>query len=119
MPLRPMDRNSRDDSMAHWIPTQFDSAAFQLIGSIANREPPVVASNPLVETAVIEAKEGTLIPLNNWSGGPVKDLSVKINLPVAFTQSSLASGKTLRVVRQHGEVLFKLDLDVADALILR
>src|ERR1043166_687089 len=62
LPRRPVDRSSRDDSLAHFIPTQFDRGAISLLGSPAmNVERAIEASNPLVETTIIEASQGTVI----------------------------------------------------------
>jgi len=119
LPLRPVDRSSRDDSLAHWIPTQFDAGAFQLIGSVADIERPVAASEPLVETTLIEAPQGAVISLNNWRSKPVRNLTLTLNAPLSFSQSSLASGKPVRVSRKSSPLVFTLDLEVADALILR
>jgi len=119
MPLRPVDRSSRDDSLCHLIPTQFDPNAFELIGAMAELARPVLSSNPLVETTVIEAKQGMLITLNNWSGRPVKGMTVTVNQPLAWSDTSLASGKHLRLVRKRNQAVFSFDLEVADALVLR
>jgi len=79
----------------------------------------VTASEPLVETSIIRAPTGTIIPLINWSEGPVKKLELTLNVPVPTRQVSLASGNKVRIFRQHGKVAFALSLDVADTLILR
>ncbi len=116
IPLRPVDRGSTDDAMAHFIPTAFDRTAAYLIAMPAGgSQLPVVCSEPLVEATVIESKHGTLIPLVNWSKGPVKDLTVTVNLKVPTRKAVLASGGKVKVEKR----VFTLDLDVADALILR
>jgi len=119
IPMRPLDRGSTDDAMSHFIPTEFDSATSSLIGLIAaDVARPVVASNPLVETSLIEAKDGSIIVLDNWSGKPLKNLSLTVNIPIP-RKAELASGSKLKVETKGGETLFTLDLDVADVLILR
>jgi len=120
MPLRPADRGSTDDSMAHFIPTAFDRAAAALIGSPAAAiDRPINSSNPLVETSIIQAKQGVLIPLTNWSGGPIKGLQVTTNIEVPTKEVKLASGQPVKVSGADGKRVFTFDLDVADALILR
>ncbi len=119
LPLRPVDRGSRNDCLSHFIPSDFDQGAYRLIGSAIEFERPVTSSNPLVETTMVQASRGVLIPLINWSSGPIKDLELILNVPVPTRHVSLASGKKVRTFRQHGKVAFALSLDVADALVLR
>ncbi|HVF10425.1 MAG TPA: beta-galactosidase trimerization domain-containing protein [Abditibacteriaceae bacterium] len=120
LPLRPVDRGSTDDSMAHFIPTKFDRAASALIGSPASGvERPVVSSVPLVESTIIQARQGVVIPLTNWSGGPVKKLKLSLNITAPTGSAKLASGQPVKVSRQGAKQVFTFDLDVADALILR
>ena len=119
LPLRPVDRSSRDDSSAHFIPTRFDPIASRLIGSAADIPRPIQTSDPLVETTLIEAKQGTVISLNNWSAAPVTTLQVTLNPPLSFRKSYLASGNPVRVLRSENRAVFTMPLDVADALILR
>jgi hypothetical protein len=115
IPLRPVDRGTTDDSMAHFIPTNFESGAASLISAAASGvELPVICSDSLVETTVIKAKQGFVIPLVNWSGRPVKRLSLKLLLP-GTVDAELASGSPIRRDGDH----YIFDLDIADALILR
>jgi len=116
IPLRPADRGATDDSMANFIPSQFDKNVGALVGSIAdNVSSPVETSNSLVETTVIESPAGTAITFTNWSGQPVKGLKVKVNIPVPTKQVSLSTGNPVQV---NGPTC-TFDLDVADTLILR
>ncbi|MBI1913172.1 MAG: beta-galactosidase trimerization domain-containing protein [Planctomycetes bacterium] len=126
VPLRPVDRGASDETMAHFIPTKFDEVASALVklpasGAYGAKEIewPVVCSEPLVENTVIEAKSGVVIPLVNWSAGPVKGLTVTVSLNVPSAKVSLASGRIVRHKNEGGKQVFTLDLDVADALILR
>jgi hypothetical protein len=120
IPRRPVDRGSTDDTMAHFIPTAFDRAVGALVATPAETVTrPVVCGESLVETTVIESKHGTLIPLINWSSGPVKGLKLRLNLDVPVGKVSLASGKEVRATREDGKAVLTLDLDVADALVLR
>jgi hypothetical protein len=121
MELRPKERGtSRDDSMGHYVPTKFSRAAGELIGSPATDvERPVLCSAPRVDTRIIRAKEGVLIPLVNWSGAPIKGLTVTVSAEVPTADATLASGKPVRAETGDGKCVFTFDLDVADALILR
>jgi len=120
IPLRPVDRGTTDDSMDHFIPTEFDSLTTALLANLSrdvNR--PVLCSERLVENTVIEAKQGIVIPLINWSKGPIKGLMVTVNIPVPARSVVLASGKPVRMTTQEGKTVFTLDLDVADSIVLR
>jgi hypothetical protein len=126
IPLRPVDRGASDDTMAHFTPTQFDEIASALVrlpeiaaSGGTKVERPVVCSEPLVENTVIEAKSGVVIPLVNWSAGPVKGLTVTLSINVPTAKVSLASGGAVKHKKESGKQVFTLDLDVADALILR
>ncbi len=117
MPMRPVDRGTTDDSMAHFIPTEFDRAASALIGfPAADVERRVVCSEPLVETMVIRAPQGVAISLANWSGRPVKGLSLKLSIAdLRGREATLCSEGTVTRTEEG----YSFDLDVADALILR
>jgi Beta-galactosidase trimerisation domain len=125
IPLRPEDLGTTDDAMAHFIPTRFDPGAQALIGSPARGVPrDVERSNHLVQATVIESPHGLVIPLVNWSGAPVKGL--RLTLAAADLRSgkvSLASGGKVELLAPRrgteGKTVLRLDLDVADALIVR
>jgi hypothetical protein len=122
IPLKPVDRGSTDDAMSHFIPTAFDKGASALIGLPAvDVDRPVFTSEPLVEAGIVKAKQGHLISLVNWSGQPAKGLTVMVTGMPAKTVT-LASGKPVKTMAKHGSrgpVQYTIDLDVADALILR
>jgi hypothetical protein len=91
-----------------------------LVGTpVEDIEKPVTCSEPLVESTVVEGKSGVLVPLVNWSAGPVKGLTVRVTIPVPAKKVELASGKAVKVSKEGTATVFTLDLDVADALILR
>ncbi len=117
-PKRPLDRGATDDSMTHLMPTTFDPAAQAFFAAHVPAERPVQCSDSLVETTVIQAKAGTVIPLINWSPRPVKGLQVTVNVPAPLQKVSLASGNPVNV-SQNGRVVCTLDLDVADTLVFR
>jgi hypothetical protein len=120
IPRRPVDRGTTDGSMSHFTPTKFDNIAAALIAaSAASVERPVLCSEQLVESRLIRSEHGVLIPLVNWSGAPIKRLNVMVSAEVPTAQVTLASGKPVRVDSVSGRPVFTLDLDVADAVILR
>ncbi|MCS6852185.1 MAG: beta-galactosidase trimerization domain-containing protein [Gemmataceae bacterium] len=118
LPKRPVDRGTTDDAYNHFVPTKFDVRAAALL-QVPEVPRPVVCSENLVETTVIESKHGMLIPLINWSSGPVRELKVTLHLSAPMRAVSLASGKPVKSTTVDGRPTFVLDLDVADALILR
>jgi hypothetical protein len=121
IPKRPVDRTSAEDSLAHLVASSFDAAAHNLIGMPADGlTRPVLCSEPRVETNVIESPQGIVIPLVNWSGKPVKQLSVQPRFQVPTGKITLASGRPVAIASdEKGIVGITFDLDVADALILR
>ena len=110
---------------------------------------PILASEPLVETGIITASErGTVLPLINWAGSPVHNLMLALQvrrdtlpflaLPLSFNQRLMSllvvllqfdvhfttarrgSGLPLtHATDAHGRAVFTLDLEVADAIVLR
>jgi hypothetical protein len=122
MEKRPVDRGATDDALAHLLPTQVDYMAGRLIalpldGKLASV--PVFVHGPLVEATVLRSKHGVVIPLIDWSGIARKQLRVTVALDVPTKQVWLASGRPVTVKQGQGYVDFTLDLEVADALILR
>jgi len=120
IPREPFDRNSRPDSLPHFVPTQFDAGAGALVGSpIRGIARPVTTSDPLVEASVIESKAGSIIVLDNWRGKPINGLQVTVNIPVPTKSITLATGNPVRITRNGDSTTCTFDLDVADTLILR
>jgi hypothetical protein len=121
IPLRPVDRGATEDAMIHFLPTKFDLLAAVLIDmsapSTVNR--PVQCSEWLVESTVIESKHGTAIPLVNWTRDPIKGLRVTLSIPLPGKNITLASGGKVQVASENGKTVLTLDLDAADAVIVR
>lgn len=119
IPKRPVDRGATDDSMVHFLPTEFDKRMANLVASPASEIVfPVRCSEPLVENTVIQSKHGTAIPLVNWSGKPVHNLKVTVSITTPKSVS-LASGGPLKVDQGDNTRVYTFDLDVADVLIFR
>lgn len=120
IPRRPVDRGATDDAMVHFLPTAFDHEAAGLIASAAaSVTRRVQCSEPLVETTVIESKQGVAIPLVNWTSQPVKALEVTVSIKTPRAKVSLASGRAVTVKDEGASRVYTFDLDVADTLILR
>ena len=76
---------------------------------------PVKCSNKLVEANIIDSPKGSVVILTNWSSGPIKELEIELPPDLAKRKLSVASGAKFQ---REGNVI-KLDLKVADTLILR
>ncbi len=125
LPQRPMDRVSDDDAACHLMPTAFDAAAADMI-RVAGLKKPVVVTAPFVESMVLTSPRGALVPLVNWTAHPIHALTVTLadvrcaSCPGgAWREVSLASGKPVRVRTTPDGTVLELDLDVADAVLLR
>ena len=68
---------------------------------------------------MIESRHGVAIPLVNWTGKPIRNLQVKVNIKTPTKQATLASGGDLKTEIVDGGRIYTLDIDSADALILR
>jgi hypothetical protein len=120
MPRRPVDRGSTADAMTHFMPTEFHPGAAALFASTAaDIELPVRCSQPLVESSVVQSASGAVIPLVNWNAQPAKGLQVTIRAKLPTATVSLASGHPVQIRRDGEATVLTLDLDAADAVILR
>jgi hypothetical protein len=103
-------------------PTDFSPAATKLVRlGVAAKKITQAArcSNPFVEAAVIDHPKGTLVTLVNWANEPVAGLEVEVRLPAAPKSARTVSGqKALDVTYANGIAKFKLDLKVADYILL-
>ena len=113
-PKRPVDRSSSEDSLVHFLPTQFNEAARQVIDlPTQNLLRPVRSSAPLVESCILDSPKGTAIVLVNWTRKPRKSLTLILDKSFPEGPVRLASGGA---VNRSGNRI-TLDLDIADALI--
>jgi hypothetical protein len=121
IPKRPVDRASHPGAMSHFIPTEFNPGATELFAVVSdNVSRPVICSDRLVASSVIESEHGVLIPLVNWTPEPIEQLTVTIRkdvLPEGAT-ATLASGRELAPgeTEEEGTLVYTFPLEVADAL---
>ncbi|MDW8344196.1 MAG: hypothetical protein RMM51_06855 [Verrucomicrobiae bacterium] len=110
-----------DDGMCHFIPTEFHPLIACLIdATVESMAIPVEASDPLVETKIIESPHGTILVLTNWRGQPVRGLRLTTSLALPAKDARLPTGSPLHVERKDGQTIFTLDFERAgDVLILR
>lgn len=119
LPKVPVDRGAVDDTLSHLLPRAFHNGTRLLLADLVQADRSIVCSAPLVETTLIQAKQGIVIPLINWTRTPLKNLEVTVRLSAAPRQASLATGGRLAMQPTKDMIRFTFDLDVADALILR
>lgn len=121
LPPLPLDRNSDPDGTLNRFPVNFDNRILDLMQTLtAGIERPLSGSNPLVEIRGIQSPHGWVLPLINWSGTPVKRLSLRISDPPRhFAHIFRTSGEPLTVLTNPAALEIQLDLDDADLLILR
>lgn len=103
-------------------PTDFSDASRTLFDSgigLTSVARPVVCSDRLVESVVIDHKEGSLVTLVNWSNGSVKDLEVQVRMKDAPKTVRTVSGqRNLPFSANNGVVTFRIDLTEADYVML-
>jgi hypothetical protein len=124
IPKRPVARGSTDECFNHWVPTDFDAQARHLAALPTHGivgAAPVLSSEPRVDIGVLAAaKLGTVIPVTNWAGKPLVGLNLTLQFDCNFETAALASGgKVVASKTASGRSTFALDVDVADAIILR
>jgi len=116
IPKVPVDRGTTAQASAHFIPTRFDAGITKLLQfANATAANPVECSEPLVEANIIDSPKGSVVILSNWSGGSVKALEVTLPDDLAKKKLTVASGAAFK--KDGNKVT--LDLDIAEALILR
>lgn len=119
LPLRPVDQSMAVDSMAHFLPTNFDRIAIALIEEFTDPvSSPLRCDNPLVEGALLVGTNGTLIPLINWSGAAITNLQVRLAV-TGEVAATTASGAGAHITTNDRGLFATLALEDADALILR
>ena len=125
IPKRPVDRGTLDSSFNHFLPEDFevavlDGVVLSLPGVAHGRQ--ALASQPLVDVHLLSASGiGTALVLVNWLPRPRRQLSVRVRMEAVapFKHAALAGQGTLGVSSKDGWFTFLLDLDVADAIVLK
>jgi hypothetical protein len=80
---------------------------------------PAYCSTELVESIVLDHKDGTLLTLVNWTNAPVKNLEVEVRMKDAPKTVRTVSGqRNLAFTAKDGVVTFRLDLAEADYVLL-
>ncbi len=124
IPRRPWDRSTSDDGFAHFIPTDFNQSAKQIItapvayAGMAD-ELPVKTSNPLVDATVIDSPSGIVVALANYSNGFIPNLEVRIRDAGRFRSVIAARAKRLQLEEQGDHLSVTLPLEWGDMIIIR
>ena len=102
-------------------PVQFDPAATKLVRLGVEARPleqQAVCSSPYVEAAVIDHPRGTLVTLLNWSNEPIKELTLRLQLPAQPNSArSVRLQQALPVTYEAGVATIKVELTDADYLL--
>lgn len=87
---------------------------------IADIEPVAEANVPVVETNLLEGREGLALVLVNYTYEPIKKLEVAIRTSRRITKAVSSEGKRVKIVRRkRGKVIIRLPLDWTDIVILK
>lgn len=124
IPKRPVARGSRDECFNHWVPRDFHVGAREMLAApalLVRGAAPVLSSEPRVDIGVLAAAgKGTVLPVTNWAGSPLKQLRLTLQFQCDYSTATLASGGLIRSqVLPTGLSVFTFDLAIADAIILR
>jgi hypothetical protein len=100
-------------------PTNFPTRRQATLAASHELVPDVTCSMPLMESILLDHKDGTLLTLVNWTNGPAKDLEVKVRMQDApKTVRSVSGQRNLAFTAKDGVVTFRLDLAEADYVLL-
>ena len=122
IPARPWDRGTTDDAMAHFLPTEYDSHARDVIlwaVKQAGIVPDVTISAPLVEWTAIDSPEGTAIMLINWTGQTIRDLRVTVRGQLGGAMVSSVEQGRLTPEQNGDRWSVKLPLGLTDCIMIR
>jgi hypothetical protein len=119
---------------AHVLPTEFPADLRNFIAAPvrwAQLAPPVVASDPLVETQFMTGPDGTIVALINWRDEPIENLVLRfgnqteIKSVQSLSQAGVFTGDletqehgTLNVTTDNGVSQVTLRLAVTDYLLI-
>lgn len=115
IPEKPVDRGTTDQSMAHFLPYQFDNRPRELMaGLLSDVLPTVACSDPLVSASLLTGKAGAVVPMVRWSNsGDTVELTINVDHPQG--RFRLASGAR---VERTAAGTYRCELKIADALVL-
>jgi hypothetical protein len=119
IPIRPVDRGATQDSFAHFLPSKFDDDLVDIVtAACGDVRWDVITDNPMVETVVLEGPKGLAVACINWTPTPQKVMLSVQYLPKNIQKAtSIAHG--LLPSQRRGVVMdFRLQVDVADMVIL-
>ncbi len=121
IPLRPWDRGTKDSSFNHFLPTGFDDKLRTFIckpAEDAGIVPFVKCSNKLVEATVIDSKHGMAVPLLNFAGKRINGLEVVVKVAGKVKGVRALHRSRVPFSIRDDELTVRLDLDVADMLLI-
>ncbi|MCX7705776.1 MAG: hypothetical protein N2115_05910 [bacterium] len=114
------NRQKQKDVYASDCPPEYHEVIRKLFSKIISGVdyiPPVLSSNYLVETNLLEGKNEKVITISNWSGKPVEGMKITINQPIKGNLVSIEN--SIKSVQRKGrETIITMDLKGAFDFIL-
>ena len=125
MPKRPPARGNTDLTFNHFVPTEFQTSARDLLehatSHVVGVQPVLASPERRIDVGIIAAAgKGTAIPIVNWGPGPVPQQTLTLQFECDFKAASLATGGHVAVSKNAaGQTVLTFALDIADTVILR
>jgi len=121
LPKRPADRAHSDDAFVHFIPTEFDQQAKEIILKPVKdaRVYRPIETKDLVEVSWVEAPAGVAVTVINYTDGPIDNLKVRVKKPGKIKTVELGTEQDVDWKQDGDDIIVTLPLDVADVIMLR
>jgi len=121
LPKRPADRAHNDDAFVHFIPTEFDKQAKEIILKPVKDAKVYrpIETKDLVEVSWVEAPAGVAVTVINYTDGPIDKLKVRVKNPGKVNEVELATEQEVKWDRDGDDIVVTLPLEVADVIMLR
>ena len=122
IPKRPYDRGTSDQNFNHFIPTQFDRVAQQLLLTpvrAANVQADLVFSEKLIDATLIESSFGYAIPIANYSGKRLRSFTLTVaHCGKVQSVKSARRGELHFKMTSAGDIGITLPVDDADLIVI-
>jgi len=86
---------------------------------LAQVEPPLALSTPLVEAQLLPGPQADVLVLANWSGADIAALDVTIRGGERYDSAESLGGSRLTAERREADLSFSLTLGETDVVVLK